>query len=199
LVPSILLTLAILCSAAAFVSAFASAPNFEPPQSLSKEIQLRRLADMKTWLQETQRAESLFAAHDEPRELTARVVDLIVQYTEVGSTTTDQYFYEGMQFASDSYQTLSNRVSGADVAERHGLLKQTLSNAILQLSFSSGDLVSYRTCQTCTVQEANEFANASLFEVETSTQNFNTVYTMLEDDESQISNFETEIANMPDN
>ena len=196
---AILVIVGIIFSTAT-ITAFASAQDSDSEQPLSKEEierQLRRLGEMKTWVEEAKRAAPLSNTMAESNELTGRTADLIAQYTQVGSSMDEKTFFHGMQFASDRFQIMADRVSGTEVSERHGLLRQTLSNAIVQLSLSSGDYVSANTCQTCDAQELSEYYSASLLELDVSHQNFDTAYTMILADATQVDNFDIEIDQMP--
>lgn len=195
---SLILIIAIICSST-LVAALDTSP-VQAQQSLSRdqiEEQLRRLSEIKIWLEDTRRIESFFPDVIQTRDMTNRLTDFIREYNRPGTTLTDAAFIEGVQAVSIDYQRFSSKIYNDGVSERHFTLKDTLSSAVLQLSYSTADIVRWRTCDACNADQAHELYLSSQLALETSSENFYTYTQMLQSEHEQIQTYIKEIESMP--
>lgn len=195
---SSILIIAIICSST-LVAALGTSP-VQAQQSLSRdqiEDQLRRLSEIKIWLEDTRRIESFFPDVIETRDMTNRLADFIREYNRPGTTLSDAAFIEGVQGVSTDYQRFSSKIYNDGVSERHFTLKDTLSSAVLQLSYSTADMVRLRTCDACNAEQAHELYLSSQLALQTSSENFYTYTQLLQSEHEQIQTYITEIESMP--
>lgn len=193
-----ILIIAIICSSM-LLAALDTSP-VQAQQSLSRnqiEDQLRRLSEIKIWLEDTRRIESFFPDVIQTRDMTNRLADFIREYNRPGTTLSDAAFIEGVQAVSIDYQRFSGKIYNDGVSERHFTLKDTLSSAVLQLSYSTADMVRWRTCDACNADQAHELYLSSQLALQTSSENFCTYTQMLQSEHEQIQTYITEIESMP--
>lgn len=193
---SAILITAILCSSAMAGPATASVSEESTLSRQEVEDQLTQLSEIKTWLEDMRRIESLFPETIQAHEATGNLIGFIRGYSAPGSQLTDAAFLEGLQAASNEYQKISSRIYNDGVSDQHFTLKDTLSSAVLQLSYSTGDLVRVRTCD-CDAQELSELFASSELALETSRQNFYSYSQMLLSEGNQIQSRITDIELMP--
>lgn len=175
--------------------AYASAPELQvPADNLGREEivrQLERLEEIETWLEDTRRIESFFPASEESYDITVRWVDFFGGYM-ANNGVSYEAFRQTAEGLGNSYQKLSSKVYNDGVADRHFVLKETLSSAILQLSYSISDMFKITFSQ-----EPPDPYYSSILALETASENFNTYSGELAEETSEIGNKILEVQSMP--
>lgn len=166
-VSGVALFFSILCTFT-LTSAFGSAFG-QPSEGLSREEiddQLTRLGEIRSSLEDSRRLESLFHWTEESNGHFTRFADLLKDDTSPGSQVSEQ-----MRYSSSIFQILSSDVYSVAVADRHFAIKDTLSSALLQLSYSAGYLVEWRTCEACDEDQRQQLYSSFSLALNTAGQN----------------------------
>ena len=165
-------------------SGYAQDPQV-PVEDLSREeivAQLERLAEIKAWLEDTRRIESFFPQAEDSIVITTSWIDFFNSYmAQEGGGVSYEVFRQNAVELGNNYQQLSSKVYNDGVADRHFVIKDTLSSGILQLSYSISDML-----KITFGRDPPDPYYSSILALQTASENFNTYALEVKEEKFEI-------------